>query len=274
MCEDCGCGIVDGYKVETLVGGAKQGAEAHQGHGHDHGHDHSHDHAHDHGHGHDHAHGDRKTVDLHAPILARNDRLAERNRGFLKAKGLASFNLLSSPGSGKTTLLEKTLEALTPEIPCAVINGDLATDNDAERLHASGVPVAQITTGNVCHLDAEMVAKGLDQLPLDDCRILFIENVGNLVCPASYDLGEDKKVVLFSVTEGEDKPLKYPPIFHHADLVIVTKIDIAEAVGFDRAVAMENLKRIAHHSTLLELSAKTGEGMDAWLAWLRDQLSA
>ena len=268
MCEDCGCGIVDGYKVETLVGGSKQGSPGSGEHGHAHEHEHGHEHAHGHGHEHGHSH-ESTTIDLHAPILAKNDRLAERNRGFLKAKGLVSLNLLSSPGSGKTTLLEKTLVALSAELPAVVINGDLATDNDAERLHASGTPVAQITTGNVCHLDAEMISKGLEQLPLDDRKVLYIENVGNLVCPASYDLGEDKKVVLFSVTEGEDKPLKYPPIFHHADLVIVTKIDMAEAAGFDRAVAMENLRRIAHHSQLLELSAKTGEGMEAWLDWVR-----
>lgn len=253
MCEDCGCGIVEGYKVKTLVEGTKKSMD-HSGH--------------EHGHEHGHSHG-AQTIDLHHPILARNDRLAERNRGFLKAKGLVAVNLLSSPGSGKTTLLEKTLGILPNELAPVVINGDLATDNDAERLHATGVPVSQITTGNVCHLDAEMIAKSLDQLPLEGRGLLFIENVGNLVCPASYDLGEDKKVVLFSVTEGEDKPLKYPPIFHHADLVIVTKIDLAEAVGFDRSAALENLHRIAHHSTILELSAKTGEGMEAWIDWLK-----
>lgn len=286
MCEDCGCGIVEGYTVETLVGTTRRsrthapaGAghshhhHADDGHHHHHGHEHHHHGQEHHHHGHEdhehgHSHGESRTVDLHAPILARNDRLAERNRGFLKAKGLASVNLLSSPGAGKTTLLEKTLTALGPDLSAAVINGDLATANDAERLRMADVPVAQITTGNVCHLDAEMVAKGLEQLPLEGRKMLFIENVGNLVCPASYDLGEDRKVVLFSVTEGEDKPLKYPPIFHRADLVVVTKIDLAEAVGFDRPAAMEHLHRIAHHSKIIELSAKTGEGMDEWLGWL------
>ena len=275
MCEDCGCGIVEGYKVVTLVNGSKQIPVIHQGHDHDHPHEHTHPHAHEHGHAHghghehshEHSHGST-TIDLRRPILARNDRLAERNRGFLKAKGLVSVNLLSSPGSGKTTLLEKTLAILPGQFSPVVINGDLATDNDAGRLHASGTPVAQIMTGNVCHLDAEMVAKGLDQLPLDGRNLLFIENVGNLVCPASYDLGEDKKVVLFSVTEGEDKPLKYPPIFHHADLVIITKSDLAAAVGFDREAALRNLHHIAHHSTIIELSAKTGAGIDQWIAWL------
>jgi len=283
MCEECGCGIVGNFKVSTLVGGAKREESTHTPdpgvtHSHEHTHAdgtvHAHEHGHSHDHGADHPHDDHhhpnRTVDLHAPILAKNDRLAERNRGFLKAKGIVALNLLSSPGAGKTTLLEKTLPALPPDLAPALINGDLATDNDAERLHLSGAPVAQITTGTVCHLDAEMIARGLEELPLDGRRLLFIENVGNLVCPASYDLGEDKKIVLFSVTEGEDKPLKYPPIFHNADLVVITKIDMAEAAGFDRAAAMENLGKIAHHSTVLELSAKSGEGMQAWLDWLRE----
>jgi hydrogenase nickel incorporation protein HypB len=283
MCEECGCGNVESFKVSSLVGGDKREATTHTPedgvvHAHEHTHAdgtvhvHEHSHAHDHGaeHPHDdhHHHAHVQTVDLHAPILAKNDRLAERNRGFLKAKGIVALNLLSSPGAGKTTLLEKTLPSLPPDLAPALINGDLATDNDAERLHASGAPVAQITTGTVCHLDAEMIARGLEELPLDDCRLLFIENVGNLVCPASYDLGEDKKVVLFSVTEGEDKPLKYPPIFHNADLVVLTKIDMAEAAGFDRAAALENLRKVAHHSEVIELSAKSGEGMDKWLGWL------
>ena len=201
MCEDCGCGIVDGYKVETLVGGAKQGAATHgagdSSHTHDHGHDHGHTHDHDHSHGHDHGHAQQSTtVDLHAPILARNDRLAERNRGFLQAKGIFAVNLLSSPGSGKTTLLEKTIPALPEQFAPALINGDLATDNDAERLHATGAPVAQITTGNVCHLDADMIARGLDQLPLDGRRLLFIENVGNLGVSLKVRAGKENNSYL------------------------------------------------------------------------------
>ncbi len=289
MCQDCGCGNVGPFKVETLVDGKTTGAthapdaptHAHQhrhadGTTHSHAHSHSHHH---HGPGHphadhaDHDHSDHHhhpaTLDLHAPILARNDRLAERNRGFLRAKGIVAVNLLSSPGAGKTTLLERSLPALAAQFAPAVINGDLATANDAARLHAAGAPVAQITTGNVCHLDAEMVARGLEQLPLDGRRLLFIENVGNLVCPASYDLGEDRRVVLFAVTEGEDKPLKYPPVFHRADLVVISKIDLAAAAGFDRTTALDNLHRVAHHAPVIELSAKTGEGLDAWLDWLR-----
>lgn len=304
MCKDCGCGIVESFTVETLVGSGKGSPLTHShehrhadgtvhAHPHEHGHGHAHDHPHAHDHDHDHAHGHPHrevresedpapyagdthphgtTLDLHAPILAKNDRIAERNRGFLKAKGIFTINLLSSPGAGKTTLLEKTLAALHPSLPAAVINGDLATARDAERLHASGAAVAQITTGTVCHLDAEMVAQAIEQLPLDDCRFLFIENVGNLVCPASYDLGENLRVVLFPVTEGEDKPLKYPPVFHAADVVVITKTDLAEAAGFDREAALANLRRIAHHSRILELSAKTGEGMDAWLDLLRGLL--
>jgi hydrogenase nickel incorporation protein HypB len=291
MCENCGCGVVEGYTVETLVGGVKS-SSSHRAadgvtHSHEHRHAdgtvHSHPHHHPHGAGHgghhehlheDHEHehpehGQGAAIELHAPILARNDRLAERNRGFLAAMGTVAVNLLSSPGAGKTTLLEATLAALAGSPRAAVINGDLATDNDALRLHAAGAPVAQITTGNVCHLDAEMVARGIQQLPLDGCRLLFIENVGNLVCPASYDLGETKRVVLFSVTEGEDKPLKYPPAFHSADLVVITKTDLAAAVEFNRPAAVANLRRIAHHAGILEVSAKTGDGMEAWLAWLR-----
>ncbi len=298
MCKDCGCGNVESFKVETLVGGGRPGSatgvsgltHAHEHrhadgtvHSHEHHHeeggDHEHPHAHEHEHGHEHGHDDDAThhhhaggvtLDLHAPILAKNERLAERNRGFLKAKGVIAINLLSSPGAGKTTLLEKTLAALAGEIPAAVINGDLATARDAERLHATGAPVAQVTTGTVCHLDAEMVAQAIEQLPLDGCRLLFIENVGNLVCPASYDLGESLRVVLFPVTEGEDKPLKYPPVFHGADVVIITKTDLSAATGFDRPQALGNLQHIAHHSRILELSAKTGDGMAEWLGLLRE----
>jgi hydrogenase nickel incorporation protein HypB len=290
MCKDCGCGNVESFHVHTLTGEAAGHGRHHHADGvththshrhadgtvHEHEHNHEHNHEHEHGaHEHDHTdhhhHGTTTALDLHAPILAKNDRLAERNRGFLKAKGIVALNFLSSPGAGKTTLLEKTLAAIARDLPAAVINGDLATANDAERLHAAGAPVAQITTGTVCHLDAEMVAQALADLPLDGCRLLLIENVGNLVCPASYDLGETYRVVLFSVTEGEDKPLKYPPIFHAADLVIVTKTDLTEAAGFDREAALRNLSQIAHHSQILELSARTGAGMDAWLAWLRER---
>lgn len=191
---------------------------------------------------------------MQVPALALNQRHADQNRGWFRAKGLKVFNLLSSLGSGKTALLERTLR----KIPhAAAIVGDLQTENDADRLRASGAQVIQITTGATCHLDAHMVMHALEKLDPAGLKILFIENVGNLVCPASYDLGEDRRVVLLSVTEGEDKPLKYPVIFHHADLVLITKMDLAEAVGFDREKAMASIRQAAPQAHILEISAKT-----------------
>jgi hydrogenase nickel incorporation protein HypB len=249
MCDTCGCG-----------------------HPHDHSHDHGpgHGHAHDHHHGHEHAHAHGpesvRTIEVQKPALALNQRHADQNRGWFRAKGLAVFNLLSSPGSGKTTLLERTLR----ELPrAAAIVGDLQTDNDADRLRRSGAQAIQITTGATCHLDAHMVMHALEQLDANGLQFLFIENVGNLVCPASYDLGEDRRVVLLSVTEGEDKPRKYPVIFLNADLVLVTKIDLAEAVGFDREAALAHIRQAAPKAHILEVSAKTGAGFGEWLAWVR-----
>jgi len=212
-----------------------------------------------------------QTLPVRRSILEKNERLAERNRGFFRAKGLLVLNVLSAPGSGKTTLIRKTAEALAQGLRVGVIVGDLATDNDAARLRAAGLPVVQITTGTVCHLEAEMVARAARQLDLDALDVLIIENVGNLVCPAAYDLGEDLRVVLMSVTEGEDKPLKYPPMFHSADVALITKIDLAAAAGFDRAQALANLHRISHHAAVFEVSAKTGQGMPLWLDYVAQQ---
>lgn len=248
------------------------------GHSHDHDHDHAHDHGHHHGHFHDHDHGGQphqhgQTVSLNRSLLEKNDRLAERNRGFFRAKKLLVLNVVSSPGSGKTTFIRETAARLAGKLRLGVIVGDLATDNDAAQLRAAKIPVVQITTGTVCHLDAEMVSKAAAQLDLDRLDVLVIENVGNLVCPADYDLGEDLRVVLLSVTEGEDKPLKYPPMFHSANVAIVTKGDLAAAAGFDREQAIANLKRVSHHAAVLELSARTGDGMQAWLDFLAEQRS-
>lgn len=207
-----------------------------------------------------HSHG----VDVHVPVLDANDRLAERNRGFFAAKNLLVINVFSSPGSGKTSLLQKTAEMLRGRARMGVIVGDLATDNDAERLNRANIPVVQITTGTMCHLDSHMIAEAMKKMPLDELDVLVIENVGNLVCPASYDLGEGMRVVLLSVTEGEDKPLKYPPMFHSADVALVTKSDLADAVDFDRDAALAALNKVAHHARVIELSSKSGEGMDAW----------
>ena len=203
-------------------------------------------------------------MDVHVPVLDANDRLAERNRGFFAAKNLLVINVFSSPGSGKTSLLQKTAEMLRGRVRMGVIVGDLATDNDAERLIRADIPVVQITTGTMCHLDARMIAEAMKKMPLDDLDVLIIENVGNLVCPASYDLGEGVRVVLLSVTEGDDKPLKYPPMFHSADVALVTKSDLADAVDFNRDAALAALNKVAHHAHVMEVSSKTGEGMEAW----------
>lgn len=211
-----------------------------------------------------------KSVDLRIPLLEKNDILAERNRGYFLGRGLVALNLLSSPGAGKTTLLERTLDTFGREKRCAVLVGDLETDNDGQRLRRAHASVAQITTGTTCHLDASMIARGVEALELKDARMLFIENVGNLVCPASFDLGEQVRVVLLSTTEGEDKPLKYPPIFKSAKVVLLTKIDVAEALGFDCAAAVGNIRRVAPQAKIIQLSSRTGEGFELWLNYLRD----
>jgi hydrogenase nickel incorporation protein HypB len=260
MCKECGCGLGGG--------GLSHGHDHDHDHGHEHGpgHSHHHDELHDHHHGHA-----SQVVNLSRSLMEKNDRLAERNRGFFKAKRLLVLNVVSSPGSGKTTFIRETAALLAGKLRLGVIVGDLATDNDAARLREAGVPVVQITTGTVCHLDAEMVSKAAAQLDLDKLDLLIIENVGNLVCPADYDLGEDLRVVLLSTTEGEDKPLKYPPMFHSANVAVITKSDLAAAAGFNRNQALANLRRISHHADIFELSSKTGEGMKAWLEFLVKQ---
>jgi hydrogenase nickel incorporation protein HypB len=294
MCEDCGCGLPG----ENPVGISADHHEHAHGHDHDHGHSHPHEHehgpgehhGHDHGHPHTHSHshshthgdtahehehdagtGERRTVEVRRAILDKNDRLAERNRGFFQARGLLVLNFLSSPGSGKTTFIRESIRALQTKLKAGVIVGDLATDNDAQRLRESGAPVVQITTGTVCHLEAEMVGRAVKRLDLNGLNLLIIENVGNLVCPASYDLGEDLRIVLLSVTEGEDKPLKYPPMFQSAHVVIVSKIDLAQACGYDREVALANIRRVAPTARVFETSARTGPGMDAWCEFIAQQ---
>jgi hydrogenase nickel incorporation protein HypB len=205
-----------------------------------------------------------RTIEIRQSLLEGNDRQAERNRRRFRGLGLSALNLVSSPGAGKTSLLERTLGEFGATTRCAAVVGDLATDNDARRLGRFGAPVAQITTGSACHLDAFMVAGAAKNLDLAGARILFIENVGNLVCPASFDLGETKRVVLLSAAEGEDKPLKYPPIFKSADVVLLTKIDVAAVLGFDLDLAAENVRRIAPQARLIPLSARSGEGLGSW----------
>ncbi|MGQ4647852.1 hydrogenase nickel incorporation protein HypB [Lyngbya aestuarii] len=234
---------------------------------------HSHDHHHPHDHHHHDHHGtstikESRTIDIHQGIFEKNDRLAERNRGYFMAKGVFVLNVLSSPGSGKTALLERTLTELGSRLKAGVIVGDLETENDAIRLRRTGAPAVQITTGGICHLESEMVARAASTLDLDALDLLIIENVGNLVCPAAYDLGENLRVALLSVTEGEDKPLKYPTLFHSAQVVVINKIDIAEVVGFDREGAIANIQRVAPQAKIFEVSARTGEGMQPWYAYL------
>lgn len=248
MCQDCGCSAVGEIQI--------------------HSHDSENHHHHHHHDSHDHETNGRSFLEIAQSVLGKNERLAERNRGYFQAKNLLVLNLLSSPGSGKTALIERTILDLQERWRVGVVVGDLATDNDARRLRNSGAPAVQITTGNTCHLEAEMVAKAAQQLDLDEIELLIIENVGNLVCPAAYDLGESVRVVLLSVTEGEDKPLKYPATFKSADAIIISKIDIAEAVGFQREIALNNIRKIAPQASIFEVSARTGLGMEQWYQYL------
>ncbi|HEY4305382.1 MAG TPA: hydrogenase nickel incorporation protein HypB [Gemmatimonadaceae bacterium] len=206
-----------------------------------------------------------RIVEVRQNILKQNDVLARGLRERYAAAGVAVVNLVSGPGTGKTELLEKTLAQMGKRRRVAALTGDLATDNDAKRLARSGAPVRQISTGTVCHLDATMIATAVEGWDLAALDVLFIENVGNLVCPASYDLGESLRVVLLSVTEGEDKPLKYPTIFNSADVAVITKVDIADAVGFDRTAAYANLRSVRPEIEILETSARSGQGIDEWI---------
>ena len=211
-------------------------------------------------------------VPLERKVLNENDRIAAGLRERFRRNGTFCLNLISSPGSGKTALLERTLEGFDPARRVAVLTGDIQTDNDARRLARYGFPVRQITTGGACHLDARMVERGLEGWPVEDFEILFLENVGNLVCPASYDLGEDARAVLLSVTEGEDKPLKYPATFHHADLMVLNKIDLLPYVPFQAALACENARRVQPEIEIVEVSCTSGQGLDRWRAWLEAHL--
>ncbi len=237
--------------------------------------------------GHPHLHFGTGPARAHAPgmsqgellrierdLLGKNDALAARNRAQLAAHGILALNLVSSPGSGKTALLVRTLQKLAGRLPAAVIEGDQQTEFDAERIRATGVAALQINTGKGCHLDADMIARALPRLPLADGGLLFIENVGNLVCPAAFDLGEAHKVVILSVTEGEDKPLKYPDMFAAADLLLLNKIDLLPYLQFDVQRAIGYALRVNPRLRVIQTSATSGEGLDEWLAWLEDRLAA
>lgn len=247
MCDTCGCPSPSDSK-------------------HDHDHDHDHDHPHDHSHS--------KTVDVHASLFAANDALARANREHFNEVGAVAINMISSPGSGKTTLLEHTIEALKGEIRIGVIEGDIETERDADRIRAKGVPVIQLTTGGACHLDAAMTHKGYHRLQKEvggeEIDLLFIENVGNLVCPSTFDLGEHERVVLVSVPEGPDKPAKYPKAFTSSHTFIVTKTDLLPYFDFPVPEAVGDALRLNPKLKVMELSAKTGDGMESWLNYLRE----
>ena len=209
-----------------------------------------------------------RVIQIEQDILNQNNLLAERNRGYFEAKKILAFNLVSSPGSGKTSILEKTLSDLKKDISFAVIEGDQQTSRDAQRIEATGTEVVQVNTGKACHLDAQMINTAIKELPLEDGSILFIENVGNLVCPSLFDLGENKRVVIIGVTEGDDKAIKYPDMFQSSQLCLINKIDLLPYVNFDIAIAKEFANRVNPDLEFIELSATTGEGMDIWYTWL------
>ena len=256
MCDTCGCGQPD--EAVTI---RKPGED---GHSHPHHHEHDHNHPHDHSYSHDH----NREIVIETDILAKNNLIAERNRGFFEAKNIFVLNLVSSPGSGKTTLLEKTISTLKDKITCAVIEGDQQTMNDANRIDATGAAVVQVNTGTGCHLDSEMINQGSKKLELKNNSILFIENVGNLVCPALFDLGETHKVVIISVTEGDDKPHKYPTMFRVSDLCIINKTDLLPYVEFDVEKCKEYARQVNPNLKFIEISATKEDGMNTWTDWL------
>lgn len=230
-------------------------------------------HHHDHHHDHNHSHGQQKTVlEVEKDVLYQNNLLAERNRGYFEAKNILALNLVSSPGSGKTSLLERTLTDMKGQLEFAVIEGDQQTTNDADRIHATGTKVTQINTGKGCHLDSHMVLHALQGMKPKENSVLFIENVGNLVCPAMFDLGEKERVVIISVTEGDDKPLKYPDMFHSSTLCIINKIDLLPYVPFDIEKVKANAKKVNHQLEIIELSCTSGQGLDQWYSWLKSKV--
>lgn len=241
MCATCGCG-----------------PDSHH-------HDHSHDHTREGSPG-------KKVVDVEQDILQENNLLAQRNRGFFEGRNILAINLVSSPGSGKTSLLERTLTDLKGELSFAVIEGDQQTANDADRIHATGTKVTQINTGKGCHLDAHMVLHAVQGMKLQADSVLFIENVGNLVCPAMFDLGEQERVVVISVTEGEDKPIKYPDMFHSSTLCVINKTDLLPYVRFDVEKAKEYARKVNPRLEIIELSCTSGEGMNQWYEWLKSKV--
>ncbi len=261
MCDTCGC---EGNST-TKIYAPNEATEKSNGHHHGHS-----DHHHHGPEGHHHHHDDSKEIAVNVDILGANILLAERNRGYFEALGIFALNIVSSPGSGKTAILERTISEIGEESIFSVIEGDQNTANDAFRIQKTGAKVIQVNTGQGCHLDAKMVNEAIKKLDPPKDSVLFIENVGNLVCPSLFDLGETKRVVIFSVTEGDDKPEKYPTIFHTSDVCIINKTDLLPYVDFD----VNKAKHLATHANpkmlFFEVSAKTGEGMQEWYKWLRE----
>jgi hydrogenase nickel incorporation protein HypB len=268
VCATCGCSE-DASPILTDPRSGQVTSLVDPGHDHPHDHDHAHDHPHPHPH--DVEQAAARTISFEQDVLAKNDLLAERNRGWFAGAQVLALNLMSSPGAGKTTLLVRTISDLSPDLTISVVEGDQETVLDAERIGATNARVVQINTGSGCHLDASMLAGGIATIDPPAGSIVMIENVGNLVCPAMFDLGEKARVVIMSVTEGADKPLKYPQMFRSADIVLLNKIDLAPYVDFDIDECITSIHRVNPRTEVLQLSATKGDGLDAWYAWLRDQ---
>lgn len=276
MCSTCGCGQPDDLVKITVPGeddADGRHPDDHQNHAHhqNHSHHHTHDHHHGSGHHHDHDHESRE-LKLEKDILYQNNLLAERNRGFFMAKNIIAINMVSSPGSGKTTLLERTIRMMESSASLSIIEGDQQTSNDADRIAATGAKVVQINTGKGCHLDAHMILHAVEKLNPAQNSMLFIENVGNLVCPSLFDLGEKWRVVIMSVTEGDDKPIKYPDMFHTSQVCVINKMDLLPYVDFDLDKAKDYARRVNPDIVFLEVSATKGDGMEDWIGWIRNQL--
>lgn len=277
MCGTCGCFDPNAAvsMIDPETGEASLLRSDHDHHHHDHTHHHHHHahnaHGHSHHHDHDHSHEHSgRIISVEQAILAENDRLAQRNRGWFEGRGVLALNLVSSPGAGKTTLLEKTIEALSPTVELTVIEGDQMTTNDADRIRAAGASALQINTGAGCHLEADMIAAATKKLNPAPGSIVMIENVGNLVCPAMFDLGEHMKIAIVSTTEGDDKPVKYPYMFSASEVVIVNKIDLAPYVDFDEERISANIRKVNPQARIFMLSARTGEGIAEWIDFLKE----
>jgi hydrogenase nickel incorporation protein HypB len=270
MCGTCGCGS-ENKGPAILKPGEEKHEHSHGEHIHEHSHEGHHHHKEGHSHTHDHSHDhNHKVLAIEQDILKNNQVLAARNSGYFEAKNIFALNLVSSPGSGKTSILERTLADLKAEIPFYVIEGDQQTMNDANRIDALNIPVVQINTGKGCHLESDMVYNAVKKLEIKNDSILMIENVGNLVCPSMFDLGESKRVVIISTTEGEDKPIKYPDMFHTSDICIINKIDLLPYVNIDVQKLKDYALKVNPNLQFFEVSATTGEGMEAWYEWLKE----